>query len=178
LAGPNFREYVVTGGPGNFSGNNGGDLILAGGAGGGAGNTGNVTLQTPNANTSGATVGSITLQIGGVPSGATGGDIILNMITTFGGPVGKIRFQDGSQGTAGMVRASNDTTGGGSWVLAPYSAGTPSNWATSASTTVAAARFLRYIIKGFAADERISSALFQMGRHLLQGLGSLAKFIR
>lgn len=76
-----------------------------------------------NLRTSNTTItNNISVQTGNASAGNSG-DIILQPGTATG-TRGKITFQDGSEGTAGQVWTSTDTTGKGAWVAATVGANT------------------------------------------------------
>jgi hypothetical protein len=99
--------------------------------------SGNVTVRTGNV-VSTQNPGSLYLLTGSSGNGFKSGNIIISPGPTISSPTsrGKIQMQNGTEGTAGHVWTSTDTNGSGSWALAPYSAGTPSDWSGSAPTTV------------------------------------------
>lgn len=79
-----------------------------------SGNTGNASITTGDSAGSGLS-GTIFLTTGEIDSGTSGN------ITLATGPAttrGKIKFQDGSQGTSGYVWTSTDTVGSGAWMAA------------------------------------------------------------
>lgn len=103
--------------------------------GGGSGNSGNLWLRTGDTNVGSGNSGTLTLSTGyvagaastgpvnistGDASGAgTSGQISLTTGSTSGGTRGKIKFVDGTEGTAGHIWTSVDTAGNGRWQAAP-----------------------------------------------------------
>ena len=92
--------------------------ILSGNVSTGPGNSGNVVLETGVAQN--GTSGSIEFITGGTGFGGAGtsGDILLQIGS---GPTAKgtIKFQDGSEGTAGYVWTSINNSGSGTWMVSP-----------------------------------------------------------
>ncbi len=79
-----------------------------------------ISLTTGQTDTN--TSGNILLTTGSASTGGNSGSIILSPSAVFGGGTrGKIAFTDGSEGTAGQVWTSSDTSGNGFW--APASGG-------------------------------------------------------
>jgi hypothetical protein len=110
-----------------------GDIDLEAGQNAGTGRGGDIKI-TAGANTNAASTdgGDVNVRAGGSTNTAgNGGDVILlsgNGATTSGDILldtdhvtndGKIIFQNGSQGTAGHVWTSLDTSGSGGWAVAP-----------------------------------------------------------
>jgi hypothetical protein len=96
-----------------------GEISFTTGTTAGPGTTGAIVLTTGNGTSVGS--GSINLQTGTTSSG-TSGNILLD-IGAGGGSRGKIQFVNGSEGTAGQVWTSTDSSGSGSWA-APATHGT------------------------------------------------------
>lgn len=94
--------------------NNTGDVSSKTGGVSGNGTSGNNTIVT-GSNTSGAgSSGAINIKTGETDAGTTG-DVTLTIGSTSSGIRGNIKFEDGSEGTAGDVWTSIGTNGAGAW---------------------------------------------------------------
>lgn len=97
-----------TPGPGFGSGGPHGAITIHAGKPGTDDANNNITISTANTINQGS--GSISLTTGSATEGTTG-----SITLGIGSTGGSIQFQDGSQGTAGQVWVSKDTSGSGTW---------------------------------------------------------------
>jgi hypothetical protein len=130
----NAGGIQITTGAGFGIGGGGAIALLTGGS--TSGSSGAVTITTGNLASGGTATGSISLITGNqAGSSFSSGSILLQIGTTGGAAVGKIQFQNGSQGTSGYVWTSTDTLCSGSWMAAPVS-GANTSLSNLASTAV------------------------------------------
>jgi hypothetical protein len=108
VASGNVTDPTATANTGNY---------LAGtGSAAGSGNSGPAQIATGNANT--GNTGDATFGSGASTSGNSGNVIL--QIGNAGAVRGKIRFVDGSEGSAGWLWTSSDTLGSGHWVAPSF----------------------------------------------------------
>lgn len=129
------QDLYVRSGAASVSGNSG--LLTIGSQFSQAGNSGPVSVMSGQINGLTGFSGTVTVGSGGVAdvgSSGTSGDVIL-LIGALAGVFstrGKIKFQDGSEGTSGYIWTSTDTLGSGHWAANSASA----NQSLSNLTTV------------------------------------------